>query len=317
MIQDLQLHRFYDASENTFASVVYLRMTDSKGKVHVSLVLAKTKVAPIKRLTILRLELWEHIYWPRFSIIQKKFIQISTIWSESQRGWFILSIIVKRRVPLQIVCQSGIETCQKLLDEVFTKECFEVELKRIAKGKQLPHKSIFHLLNPFIGPNGLLHLGRHQDDYRLTYAGGYPVILQGKHQLIQLIICHKHLRLLHAGPTLLTASLNHRFYIMGVRRYVPSITCDCIVCHWEAIKPQLQKTGKLPTERITPTHPDTVFATVGVYYNGPVKIKYGPIRKPTILKAYICVFILMSVKAVHIEAVSDLTTEAFLACIRW
>ena len=79
VIQDLQLHRFYDASENTFASVVYLRMTDSKGKVHVSLVLAKTKVAPIKRLTILRLELWEHIYWPRFSIIQKKFIQISTI----------------------------------------------------------------------------------------------------------------------------------------------------------------------------------------------------------------------------------------------
>ena len=57
VIQDLQLHGFCDASENAFASVVYLRMTDSKGKVHVSLVLAKTKVAPIKRLTIPCLEL--------------------------------------------------------------------------------------------------------------------------------------------------------------------------------------------------------------------------------------------------------------------
>ena len=57
VIQDLQLQGFCDASENAFASVVYLYMTDSKGKVHVSLVLAKTKVAPIKQLTIPCLEL--------------------------------------------------------------------------------------------------------------------------------------------------------------------------------------------------------------------------------------------------------------------
>ena len=33
-IKELQLHGFCDASENAYASVVYLRMTDSKGKVH-------------------------------------------------------------------------------------------------------------------------------------------------------------------------------------------------------------------------------------------------------------------------------------------
>ena len=32
-------------------------------------------------------------------------IFISTIWSELQCGWFVSSIIVERRVPLQIVCQ--------------------------------------------------------------------------------------------------------------------------------------------------------------------------------------------------------------------
>ena len=142
------------------------------------------------------------------------------------------------------------------------------------------------------------------------------MILQGKHQLTRLIICHEHLRLLHAGPMLLTASLNQRFYIIGVNRYVQSITLGCIVCRREAAKPQLQKMGKLPAERITPTYPGNVFATVGVDYAGPVKIKCSSVRKPTILKACICVFISMSVKAVHIEAVSDLTTEAFLACLR-
>ena len=126
---------------------------------------------------------------------------------------------------------------------------------------------------------------------------------------------HKHLQLLHAVPMLLTASLNRRFYIMGVRRYVQSITRGCIVCRREATKPQVQKMGKLPAERITPTYPGNVFNTVGVNYTGPVKIKCSPIHKPTILKAYICVFISMPVKAIHIEAVSYLTTEAFLACL--
>ena len=52
-----QLHGFSDASESAYAGVVYLRMVDSHGKVHISLVASKTKVAPLKRLTIPRLEL--------------------------------------------------------------------------------------------------------------------------------------------------------------------------------------------------------------------------------------------------------------------
>ena len=52
-----EVHGFSDASEDAYAAVVYLRMIDTKGDVHVSIVMSKTKVAPIKRLTIPRLEL--------------------------------------------------------------------------------------------------------------------------------------------------------------------------------------------------------------------------------------------------------------------
>lgn len=45
-------------------------------------------------------------------------------------------------------------------------------------------------------------------------------------------------------------------------------------------------------------------------------IKYGHVCKPTIVKAYICVFVSLTVKAVHLELVTDLTSEAFLACLR-
>ena len=52
-----QLHGYSDASEAAYAGVVYLRLVDTTGCIHVSLVMAKTKVAPIKRLSIPRLEL--------------------------------------------------------------------------------------------------------------------------------------------------------------------------------------------------------------------------------------------------------------------
>lgn len=51
-IAKMQLHGFSDASERAYAGVVYIRMVDNDGNIHVSLVMSKTKVAPIKRLTI-------------------------------------------------------------------------------------------------------------------------------------------------------------------------------------------------------------------------------------------------------------------------
>ena len=53
----MELHGFCDASERAYAAVVYLRMVDTTGNVQVTLITSKTKVAPIKRMTIPRLEL--------------------------------------------------------------------------------------------------------------------------------------------------------------------------------------------------------------------------------------------------------------------
>ena len=71
--------------------------------------------------------------------------------------------------------------------------------------------------------------------------------------------------------------------------------------------------GQLPIERTTP---DSVFEKVGIDYAGPFYIKYGSVRKPTIVKGYVCIYVSLSVKAVHLELVSDLTSEAFIACLR-
>ncbi len=53
----VQLHGFADASESAYAAVVYIRTVYLDTTTEVKLVIAKTRVAPLKRLTIPRLEL--------------------------------------------------------------------------------------------------------------------------------------------------------------------------------------------------------------------------------------------------------------------
>ena len=69
--------------------------------------------------------------------------------------------------------------------------------------------------------------------------------------------------------------------------------------------------GQLPIECTTP---DSVFERVSVDYAGPFYIKYGFVHKATIVKAYVCIFVSLSVKATHLELASDLT--AFTSCLR-
>ena len=65
--------------------------------------------------------------------------------------------------------------------------------------------------------------------------------------------------------------------------------------------------GTLPIEHVTP---GPVFNKTGIEFSGPFLIEYDHVKKPTIVKTYICVLSLM---AVHLELVSDLTSEAFIA----
>ncbi|XP_017793555.1 PREDICTED: uncharacterized protein LOC108575302 [Habropoda laboriosa] len=53
----IQLHGFCDASERAYGACVYLRTIDSSGNIQTELLVAKSKVAPLKSQTIPRLEL--------------------------------------------------------------------------------------------------------------------------------------------------------------------------------------------------------------------------------------------------------------------
>ena len=118
---------------------------------------------------------------------------------------------------------------------------------------------------------------------------------------------------MHAGSAVVSASLSRRFYILNGRRIIRTLVRSCVRGRKVTTRPSPQLFGQLPADRL---NPGRAFDCVGVDYAGPLLIKSGPIRKPVLKKAYVAVFVCFATKAAHLELVSELTTEAFIATLR-
>ncbi|GFX34142.1 hypothetical protein TNCV_2071791 [Trichonephila clavipes] len=71
--------------------------------------------------------------------------------------------------------------------------------------------------------------------------------------------------------------------------------------------------GNLPKHRVTLERP---FFSCVIDYAGPVLIKCNKGRGTKSTKGYIALFVCIATKAVHIEAVRDITTDSFIAALR-
>lgn len=81
------------------------------------------------------------------------------------------------------------------------------------------------------------------------------------------------------------------------------------------IKNQTTKcVGDLPTTRTTVV--SKPFTNTMVDFTGEVHVKSSNLRNAKTTKAYICIFVCMATKAIHVEVVSNITAEAFIAALR-
>ena len=192
------------------------------------------------------------------------------------------------------------------------REHFAREIASLKANENILLSSSLISLSPFLDGRGMLRVGGREAYSQRLYDERHPLIIHAKHPISTLLIRCEHMRLLHAGPALLATSLGHRYHLVKGRSLIRSITRACVVCRRRS-RPHPQKMGQLPAERVAP---GSVFNKIGVDYAGPIYTKIGSVRKPTIVKSYVAVFVSLTVKAVHLEAVTDLTTEAFLACLR-
>ncbi|XP_018399684.1 PREDICTED: uncharacterized protein LOC108777330 [Cyphomyrmex costatus] len=162
-------------------------------------------------------------------------------------------------------------------------------------------------------PQRVLRVGGRIKHSLLAFDEKHPILLPKDSTLTRLLVDSCHSRTLHGGVQQTLALLRQRFWVPGGRTLMKGHIHRCRRCiRWRAATPQ-QIMADLPEPRVTPSRP---FQHTGVHYAGPVMLRTSRGRGHKAHKAYIAVFVCLSTKAVHLEIVSDYTTEAFLAALR-
>lgn len=174
-------------------------------------------------------------------------------------------------------------------------------------------KSNLISLSPFLDHEGIMRVGGRLQNSDVEFSKKHPIILPKNNHVTDLLIREEHLKLLHAGPRLILSSLQQNFWIISGYRQVKKVISKCIICFKHKAKCSEQLMGSLPEKRVSRAR---VFQNVGIDFCGPFLIKQSRIRKSITSKCYIALFICFAVKAIHMELLSDLTTENFLAAFK-
>lgn len=190
---------------------------------------------------------------------------------------------------------------------------FEEEIKCILEGGSISCKSKLLTLNPFLDAKGILRVGGRLSKSDLEFDHKFPIVLPKNHLLTYLVILHYHEKYLHVGASSLLSLVREKFWPLSARSTCRKVVHNCTICF--KVKPVIssQLMGDLPRDRVTPDYP---FNCAGVDFCGPFYIKYKNQRKGILHKIYVCLFVCFSTKAIHLEIVSDLTSAAFIACLK-
>lgn len=167
-------------------------------------------------------------------------------------------------------------------------------------------------LSPYQDEDSILRVGGRLENSSLQQDQKHPVIISGKCHFAKLLVDHYHKSYIHLGPSALQAVLQSKYWIVSARRLIRRCVFNCITCYKSNRTPQPPLMGNLPTFRL---EDGQVFKHVGVDFGGPFVIRESSRRKSVLGKCYLCLFICMTTKAVHLEVVSRCSTEAFLACL--
>lgn len=250
-------------------------------------------------------------------------VRDESIWIKFSSLWRLVRVIAycKRFINLRnrhfrpkYLQATELEECLKTCIRYFQQNAFGNEYSQI-KNKTF-HKlkgSKIRSLNPFLDDDDILRVGGRLREAPLSDQLKHPIILPHDAHLTKLLIADAHEQTLHGGPQLMINYLRSAYWIIGVKSLVKQHVRKCVICAKYNAKINTQLMGSLPSVRCTPTRP---FLHSGLDYAGPINLRTTKGRGYKSYKGYICVFVCMATRGVHLEVVSDLSTQGFLAAFR-
>ncbi|XP_052565845.1 uncharacterized protein LOC128093365 [Culex pipiens pallens] len=199
---------------------------------------------------------------------------------------------------------------QRAMVSVVQQFVYKDEIDCIQKNRAVKGK--LRNLNPMYDKDDkLLRVGGRIRNSDLPKDQKHPMILPENNHFTEILIKALHKEHLHVGLNGLLAVIRRRFWPVNAKRTIHRVLKGCVDCFRVNPTDVQQYMGDLPSCRVTASQP---FARTGMDYAGPFYVKVGRMRSK--VKVYVCLFVCMAIKAVHLELVGSLTTEGFLAALQ-
>ena len=204
----------------------------------------------------------------------------------------------------RIAC-ADLNHAESLLMQHVQAKAYSAEINALRQGKCVKCSSPLRKLNPVIDQNGILVVGGRLKNSNLSHRQKHPIILPYKNKLSKLIILEVHCQT-HLGVEWVLGEIRLRYWIIKARNLVKAIKHACVTCKKLYANTQSQKLGDLLAEQTDRGKPP--FTYTGVDLFGPFYVKIGRCE----VKRYGCVFTCLTMRAIHLEVLVSLETDAFL-----
>jgi len=134
----------------------------------------------------------------------------------------------------------------------------------------------------------------------------FPMILPNSHPVTRMIIEQHHQLNGHCGIQVLMGTLREKFWIVKASKIVRQIINSCGRCRRYTVQKVNPVAAPLPLDRVRDAE---VFEVIGIDLGGPMYLKDKQ-------KAWFVVFTCSIYRAVHLELITSLSTEAFMQGLR-
>ncbi|XP_073728111.1 uncharacterized protein [Misgurnus anguillicaudatus] len=202
------------------------------------------------------------------------------------------------------------EDAKHLILKGVQKQVYQKEIDILNQGKQLPGHNKLHHLDAFIDTDDMVRVGGRLSHSSCTHPFKHPLIIPREHHISKLIIAHSHERVKHQGKGFTINDIRScGYWIPGINRAVTSYIHNCVKCRRLRKSAEGQRMSDLPTERVEPSSP---FTYCGMDCFGPFMTKEG--RKQH--KRYGLLLTCFCSRAIHIEMLEDMSTDAFINALR-
>ncbi|XP_071576252.1 uncharacterized protein [Temnothorax nylanderi] len=226
--QDIEIHGFCDASQRAYGACVYIRIKVGQDEYKSFLLCSKSRVAPLKAVTLARLELLAALLLAQLADKARASLNLSsikiTLWSDATIALHWISSPSRK----------------------WTTFVANHEYDSLTKHRDISKTSNLLCLSPFMDEDRLVRVGGRLKNSALAFDARHQIVLPRNHELSKRIIELEHVRNMHSGLQATMAAAYISVFVCFATKavhleLVSDLTTDALIA---ALKRLISRRGK-------------------------------------------------------------------------